>query len=226
MNAHARARELLPWMINGRIDGDDAAWVNGHLADCAACRTELAAERRIREAITREPTVEFAPQASFNRLWKRIEADAREPTPVAASVAMPVAAPDAAPRVGRRPRPARAILQRWLRVALAAQAAAILVLCGVLWQRPTAAAYRTVTDAPPAPLATGPVVKAIFDDDVRLADVKEILAGSALTVASGPSEGGVYALVARDAHLAPISTATLARLRADPRVRFAELGAQ
>ena len=218
MNAHTRARELLPWMVNGRIDGDDAAWVNGHLADCADCRAELAAERRIREAISREPTVEFAPQASFNRLWKRIEADAHEP--------LSAAAPLAVPRAELGPRPVRAPPRRWLRVALTAQAAAILVLCGVLWQRPAAPAYRTVTDAPPVPLVSGPVVKAIFDDQVRLADVKEILAGSGLTVASGPSEAGIYALVARDAHAQTITPATLARLRADPRVRFAELGAR
>ena len=207
MSTHARAHELLPWIVNGRIDGDDAAWLNEHLADCAACRAELAAERRIREAITREPTVEFAPQSSFNCLWKRIEADAHEP---------PAEPPAATPRAIGRP---------WLRAVLAAQAAAILVLCGVLWQRPAASAYRTVTDAAPGPIVSGPVVKAIFDDRVRLADVKEILADSGLVIVSGPSEGGVYALVARDTHVRAISPATLERLRADPRVRFAEIGA-
>ena len=216
MSTHARAHELLPWIVNGRIDGDDAAWLNEHLADCAACRAELAAERRIREAITREPTVEFAPQSSFNCLWKRIEADAHEP---------PAEPPAATPRADRGPQPARAIGRPWLRALLAAQAAAILVLCGVLWQRPAASAYRTVTDAPPGPIVSGPVVKAIFDDRVRLADVKEILAGSGLVIVSGPSEGGVYALVARDPHARIISSATLERLRADPRVRFAEIGA-
>ena len=216
MNTHARAHELLPWIINGRVDGDDAAWLDEHLADCAACRAELAAERRIREAITREPTVEFAPQASFNSLWKRIEADAHE---------APAEAAAATPRADHGPRPARASARPWLRVALAAQAATILVLCGVLWQRPSASAYRTVTDAPPGPIVSGPVVKAIFDDRVRLADVKEILAGSGLVIVAGPSEAGIYVLVARDAHARTISPATLGRLRTDPRVRFAELGA-
>ncbi len=210
MNAHARAQELLPWMINGRIDGDDAAWLGEHLDGCAACRAELAAERCVRDAIAREPTVEFAPQASFNRLWKRIEADVHEHP-----AGVPAAA-ETAPVV-KRP---------WMRALLAAQAAAILVLCGILWQRPFSSAYRTVTDPPPAPLAAGPVVKAIFDDQVRLVDVKEILAGNGLVIASGPSEAGVYVLMARDAHARAISPATLERLRADPRVRFAEPGAQ
>ena len=58
------------------------------------------------------------------------------------------------------------------------------------------------------------------------ADVKDILAASGLVVASGPSEAGVYTLVPREPGLADIPAATLARLRADPRVRFAEPGAR
>ena len=64
----------MPWMVNGRIESTEARWLSGHLEHCAACRSELAAQRPIREALTREPTVEFAPQPSFNRLWNRIEA--------------------------------------------------------------------------------------------------------------------------------------------------------
>ncbi len=223
MNTHTQAQELLPWLVNGRIAADDANWLNDHLAACAACRDELVVQQRIRAAIAREPTVEFAPQAAFNRLWKRIEADAHEPS-AAALEALPAAA-GAAPET-RRPRATRDATRPWVRAALSAQAAVILILCGVLWQRPPAPAYRTVTDSPPGRLVAGPVVKAIFADQVRLGDVKEILAASGFVVASGPSEAGVYTLVARDTHAQAISSAALARLRTDPRVRFAEVGAQ
>jgi hypothetical protein len=83
-----------------------------------------------------------------------------------------------------------------------------------------------VTDAPIGTTIAAPVVKAIFDDQVRLIDVKDILASSGLVVAAGPSEAGVYTLVPRDVRLADIPPATLERLRADPRVRFAEPGAR
>jgi hypothetical protein len=214
MNEHARAHDLLPWMVNGRIEGRDAAWLETHLAACAACRGELAAQQRVRDAIARDPTVEFAPQAAFNRLWKRIEADAHGNHALDAAAAE-VSSPPAHARTGR-----------WLRVAVAAQAAAIAVLCIALWRAPPAPAYRTVTDAPTGPAIAGPLVKAIFDDQVRLADVKEILAASGLVVAAGPSEAGVYTLVPRDTRIADIPPATLERLRADPRVRFAEPGAR
>jgi anti-sigma factor RsiW len=220
MNEHVRASELLPWMVNGRIEATEARWLAGHLEHCEACRTELAAQRRIREALTREPTVEFAPQASFNRLWKRIEAEAGDVRPRAPRPAS--ALPNTRPVVT----PIRGRVRPWVRATLAAQAAAILVLCGVLWLRPGANAYRTVTDAAPAPSVSGAVIKAIFSDQVRLADVKEILASAGLAVAAGPSEAGVYTLVPRDSSLQSLVPSAAARLRADPRVRFAEVGAQ
>ena len=217
MNEHARAHELLPWMVNGRIESGDAAWLDGHLADCADCRVELAAQRRLRDAIAREPTVEFAPQAAFNRLWKRIEADAHGSQP----------APDAHVNPTAAALPPRTRSLPWMRATLALQAAAIAVLCVALWRTaPASPPYRTVTDTPASSAVTGPNVKAIFDDQVRLADVKDILAASGLVVASGPSEAGVYTLVPRDASSADIPPASLARLRADPRVRFAEAGAR
>ncbi len=216
MNDHARASELLPWMVNGRIEPADGRWLNGHLEQCSSCRVELETQWRIRDAITREPTVEFAPQASFNRLWKRIEAGGPDTAPEVATVApLPLGNQVAYPRFGRGLRP-------WVRATMAAQAAAILVLCGVLWLRPLAPAYRTVTDATPGPSATGTVIKVIFDDQVRLADVKEILAGADLVVASGPSGGGVYALAPRDLKSQATVSAAAARLRADPRVPFAD----
>jgi hypothetical protein len=222
MTDHARASELLVWMVNGRIEPTDSRWLSEHLEGCASCRRELDVERRVRDAVAREPTVEFAPQASFNRLWERIEGE-RDMTvpgsPAAAAHQHQGVPPESAPR-------ARAGKRAWLPLAMAAQAAVILLLCGVLWQRSTAPAFRTVTDSAPAPVATGAVIKAIFSDDVRLADVKEILASTGLVVASGPSEAGVYALAPRDARAGPVTQAAAARLRADPRVRFAELGAR
>jgi hypothetical protein len=227
MNEHARAHELLPWLINGRIESREAAWLDAHLATCPACRAELAVQQRIRDAIAREPTVEFAPQAAFNRLWKRIEADAHGVPATGAAVAEAHAA--AAGHASSLDQPARSPRTRavpWLRAALLVQAAAIAVLGVALWRAPPAPAYRTVTDAPVGQVIAGPVVKAIFDDQVRLADVKDILAASGLVVAAGPSEAGVYTLVPRDARVSDIPPATLERLRADPRVRFAEPGAQ
>jgi hypothetical protein len=219
MNEHARAVEMLTWKVNGRLAGADADWLETHLEACNDCRRELAAQWAIRDAIVREPTVEFAPQASFNRLWARIEQGNRGAQP-------PAAAASGAATRGRRH---GWTAGRWTRAALAAQAVFIALLGGALWrgsETGTAPNYRTVTDAPAATVSGQPVIKAIFSDQVRLSDLQDILAGAGLAVASGPTAAGVYTLVAADAKATPLSPATVARLRTDPRVRFAEPGAQ
>jgi len=218
MNEHARASELMAWKVNGRIDHADGQWLDDHLAHCAPCRAQLKAEQRVRDAIAREPTVEFAPQASFNRLWERIESER-----ITASEAT---SGDAPPPARAPAPPAAAARVPWLRVAVAAQAAVIVLLGALLWQRPPAPAYRTVTDSATGPLLSGGVIKAIFADQVRIGDVKEILQGAGLVVVTGPSEAGVYTLAPRDAAAPRVTPGMAARLRADPRVRFAEIGAQ
>lgn len=44
---HAAVQALLPWHLNGTLDEAESAQVAAHLAGCAACRAELAGERRL-----------------------------------------------------------------------------------------------------------------------------------------------------------------------------------
>ena len=44
-DTHAEAWALLPWLANGRIQASDREWVEAHVAVCAECRAELAAQR-------------------------------------------------------------------------------------------------------------------------------------------------------------------------------------
>jgi hypothetical protein len=214
-NEHERAAELLTWQVIGRLGGDDLAWLSGHLEACPHCRAEQRVQRRIRDAVASQPVVEFAPQAAFNRLWERIEADANIEVPRAPSAALSASVQPHAHR------PARG----WLKSLVAAQAAAIVLLGAGLWQghhASTAAEYRTVTDQP-GTAGAADEIKAIFADQVRLRDLKEILTGTNLLVTSGPNAAGVYTLVSAEAGSTAAARAALARLRADPRVRFAEL---
>jgi hypothetical protein len=215
VNEHERAAELLTWQVIGRLSGDDLTWLSAHLEACAHCRAEQRVQRRIRDAVASQPVVEFAPQASFNRLWQQIEADASIDNPHT-----PAAAGGAVRAAGRQRRG-----PRWLRLLAAAQAAAIVLLGAALWQgRQNSAApeYRTVTESPGTSGASDEI-KAIFADQVRLADVKEILAGTNMLIVSGPNAAGVYTLVSAESSSTLAARAALARLHADPRVRFAEL---
>jgi anti-sigma factor RsiW len=47
--AHDRTLELLPWLVNGTLEGDERREVEAHLASCPECRGELAATRQAYE---------------------------------------------------------------------------------------------------------------------------------------------------------------------------------
>jgi hypothetical protein len=55
-DGHNRAQALLPWYVSGRLDSDERAEVEAHLADCAECQAELKIERRLNEAVAAAPT--------------------------------------------------------------------------------------------------------------------------------------------------------------------------
>ena len=44
---HDQAEELLPWYATGQLDAADRALVEKHLASCARCQRQLAAERAL-----------------------------------------------------------------------------------------------------------------------------------------------------------------------------------
>ena len=185
MNEHARASELMVWKVNGRIESVDARWLDEHLERLR--RMPRRAQGRAARARRHRPRADGGIRAA-GVLQSPLGADR---VGAARARARRCAGGGRARHV---PVAARSRGARWLRVAVAAQAAVILVLCAVLWERPLAPAFRTVTDASPGPIAAGGVIKAIFADQVRLADVKEILQGAGLVVVSGPSEAGVYTL--------------------------------
>ncbi len=205
---HRRADDLLPWLVNGRLQGEDLRWLNAHVDRCSRCDGELRAQRRVHDALAGDATLEFAPLASYHRLWDRIEADAA-PSPAARPLL---------PATGRRGWPL-------LVAGLAAQSVAIVALALALWQSravPTPD-YRTVTSPSPA-VADGSFL-VIFDDRTTQAEFRSLLGRSGLKVHDGPTPGGVYTLVREPLRAGGSPDSALQELRAAPQVRFAERSA-
>ncbi len=48
---HDQVNALLPWYVTDRLDEDDRARVEAHLAGCQTCQADLAAERRLKALI-------------------------------------------------------------------------------------------------------------------------------------------------------------------------------
>jgi putative zinc finger protein len=85
-DAHEHAAQLIPWLINGRLDAEEAANVRAHLVACPSCRADFESEQRLYDAVRSDGLLVFSGEPSFQRLMARIEADdfaAMEATPVA-----------------------------------------------------------------------------------------------------------------------------------------------
>jgi len=204
---HKEVVMLIPWYVNDTLSDRDRSKVEGHLAACAACRDELALERRIHEGMNVDGPVEYMPAASLNRLRDMLDGKSAAGEQNAVEQPKPLGRP-------RR--------WQWLAAASFAGAAAAAGLWvaghGLPGSRDLAApVFYTVTN--PATHPREEVVRAVFSPSITLVELQALLDEAQLRIVSGPSEAGVYSLAARSD--LPVST-SLALLRRHASVRFAE----
>jgi anti-sigma factor RsiW len=196
---HRRTQELLPWFLNGTLDGEEADEVDRHLKECPACRAELESLRVLHAAYVETDLMPEA-EAALARLRPLLQPD-----------------PPAAPQ---RPRPAAAAgtVPVWMRFALAAQFGVIFALGWEVAQPDrTGAEYRTLASASLPAHAAGSLV-VVFDPGATQHDVMRILRQAGTRVVDGPTASGGYVLSVPDGSL----NAALAALRAEPAVVLAE----
>jgi anti-sigma factor RsiW len=211
-SAHDEAQQLLPWWVNGRLSAPDAARFAAHLNGCAECRADVEAERRIRSSLRQSPRVEYAPQASFQKLWSRIEE---------VELDVPTRPPDDESMV----RPARrsSTSRHWRIAAAVAMGVGVGLLFAAPWRMsPTNLPATYTTASQPGPVSARSVqIRAVFSPAMTVDELTRIVRETRLAIVEGPSESGVYGLATVPRSAAAAQDA-LARLRADPRVRFAE----
>jgi hypothetical protein len=202
--------------VNGRLAEAEARQVESHLAQCAECRADAEVERRVLAAVRHRPRIEYVPQASFEKLWSRIEDVERDVPSRLASVA-PAPAPAPAQTT------VSAGAYHW-RIAAGVMLGLGLGVLAARWRTaPLPDAMPQYYTAAQVPSSAGrPVqIRVVFAAAVTVDELTAILGGNGLAIVDGPSESGVYGL-APAAGSDVSATAALARLRADPRVRFAE----
>jgi hypothetical protein len=208
---HQEISVLLPWYVNGSIGEQERQRVDALLMVCAGCREELARERRIYQSMTVDTAVEYMPAASLKRLQARLDAVVGG-APANARADVP-----AVRKPGRR----SMAWQGLMAASVAVMAVAISLLAADRWMQSRAHAsasdYYTVTT--PVAHAPGEVIRAVFSPTITLVELQAILDNAQLRIISGPTEAGVYSLAANSHR--PV-TSSLALLRGNPEVRFAE----
>lgn len=199
--AHRDTWDLIPWLVNGRLEAGERERVEAHCRECASCREELAAQRDLYTQMSRG-TVEHVPVVSLKRLQERLKTS------------------DTIDDEGFVP-PSSAHNAR--RLHFAGLAAGLVAVCCALglwaWTRsqpPTGATYSTVTSTP---ARTDAAIRAVFEPAMTMAEMQVLLDRSHLKIVAGPSEAGVYSLSPTSAQ--PVR-ASLQELRDSGRVRFAE----
>jgi len=194
---HEQAQQLLPWYVNGTLDADEAAMVEAHLAECAECRADLAAERVLAREVAALPIdVEHA----WSMLSDRIDA-AGPPRRLAEPV----------------PFLRRKVAIGWALggplAAAAAVAFAVAVVPGA--PSPVGETYRALGSAPT--VAPGNAL-VMFRPDTRDSDLRAALTKAGARVVDGPTASGAYVV-----RIAPANRAqALDGLRAMPQIVLAE----
>jgi len=196
---HSRALELLPWLVNGTLTGEEREAVEQHARACIACRRELKELERLHAAVRARRTVDVSAEAGFDRLSAELDTAAR----------------------AERPR-WRARYAAAAPFAVAA-AAGMAVLAILLWLTPLPKLdgndYSTLANAPAGDVA---VLDIVFADDTTAAEIQSLLDDIGGEIVAGPSELGRYSVrIAGDEPNRERLGELLGALAADARVRFA-----
>jgi hypothetical protein len=196
----------MPWFVNATLSESQTQMVTDHLRVCASCRADAAELGQLRLQLRAPAQVEHAPHAGWQKLLAHIDGAERDANPIPAVA---------------RPRPRGGLLQGWLPAAVVMQALALAAIGAVLLLRPAAAPtpdFRTLSTAQTEPAA----LRVVFAPATTLGELQALLQANQLSVLAGPTDAGIFTLALRSADRKLSREEALARLRADPRVRFAE----
>jgi hypothetical protein len=171
-DAHEAVQVLLPWYASDRLDPDERAEVQAHLAVCTRCQAALEAERRLMAAHREMDT-----SGDVERGMAALRARLSQP-------------PRTRPFAWRRPF-AAAAGGRWLAGLALAQAAVIALLAGLLLWPGTEVDYRLLGNAGPGP---GGNVVVKFHAQATEADVRRALRSCGARIADGPTASDAWLL--------------------------------
>lgn len=203
--SHEQAAELLPWLVNNSLDGEEKENVLEHALDCVTCRRELEELERLSNSIANAAESTLIPAPDMRNINARIDRSIDRQNWVREWFS----------------RIHDAITGPW-RVALAVQMGLIIVLASVLfWPGSGDPEFTTLTQ--PKNMPDGHYIRVVFSPDLAAPELSRLLDEMALTVADGPSARGVYTLGISQTMSEDERAWLLANLQRDPNVLFAQV---
>lgn len=173
--AHKVVDVLLPWLVNGTLEGDELAFVQRHVDECPTCRHEVEWLRELHAACIAGEAMPGA-SVAFRNLRRDLEA--------------PSGARDSIARLRR----SRGRTRHWWQWAIAAEFGVIIVLGGLLLTSTDGPVlYRTLGAGNARTPATGSLV-VVFDPATSQAEVHRILRSAGARIVDGPTQANAYVL--------------------------------
>lgn len=199
---HQATEMLLPWFVNGTLEGEELALVEQHLESCARCQREVDALRELQAAYMGTEMLPDA-AASFQELRRQLDGSRTAWRPAA---------------LFRRLSQSWWQSPTWAQWVLAAQLGVIVLLGSlVVLGSGSDTLYRTLAAADAPRHAAGSLV-VVFDPRVTEAELRQIVRRVGAQVVDGPTEAGAYVL-----QLPPErQTVAVATLRAERAVALVE----
>jgi hypothetical protein len=199
---HPEAFELLPWFVNGTLPEGEHAGVEQHVRACVPCRIALQEQSRLQKLLEQQPLVPLSAEHAFDSIVDEIGRLRRREKPPTAALRLPLFA---------------SVLPRH-----AVTAAVLVASLGVASWLATfsrdavrEAEFVTLTQE----VAADFELDIVFADELSTAEREALIDAFGGIIVGGPDGIGRYR-VRVDSGTQGIE-ATLQRLHADDRVRFA-----
>lgn len=197
--------QVLPWLANGTLNGEERARVEATLENRADLRSNFEWELMLREAVKTEEAQWSPPAGALDEVLRRIDRSAKP-----------------AQRAGVKDFFARLFAPGLSSPQLAVACAVVVVQFGVigtllreLGEDSDYAAFRSVQARPPSTQ----FLRVMFKPDIRESELRESLTSIGAEIVAGPSQiGDYYLLVDRERISIELST-----LKANPKIASAEI---
>lgn len=199
---HRVADALLPWYVNGTLSDDERTTVDRHLRDCARCRREVEALRKL-QAFCRSPAPSIDATPVMGNLGERV-GDASRRGPIWPGL--------------------RHFLDHWLRAPrwtrwiIATEFAGVVALTAFVGVHAgeSSAPYRTLGTV--SRTSAAGTIAVVFTPDIAEAEMRRIVQATGARIVDGPTSTDAYVLQVPAGH----RTGALAALRSEPAVVLAE----